>query len=370
VDVAGATLLQSNEDAVVSVDYNFAGADDVQLTVEEAGGLDVTNEIVDSTNPITDTTGSVTFDLDPQDVSTGTYTFTVEGADDLDFGDATQSTTVTIADDESASIALGSTSVIQGEDVTFTVTGVQEGSEVTVAVEQSDMVDSTSNPFRDVGDTDSRNDDSTNYTATLTIDDGEAVGAIDTQALDTTDVTIEVYPGSSVSGDEDDSVDLEVTSGEVTLDSPTGTYVIGSKVDISGTATEGVDDVVVFAREGGDWELVTVNGGAGIEVDPDGTFSESDVTLSGTSDGNQLLSIPGSYRIGVVDRAGVDDNDDGTINGDETTLSKLHDLQRPDRHGGQHRGRRRCRPAVRRRGRRGHPRGCARQPVRDDRQRR
>jgi hypothetical protein len=151
----------------------------------------------------------------------------VEGAGDIDDGEAVQSTTVTVIDEEEAAISLDDDQVTTGQKVTFTVTGVQEESIVTVGVKESD-VDSydgnlaPSDVFRNVGDvstlstttSDTITVDTTDYVvAEYEIDGGQAIGSLDTSNLDSGDVDIFVWPTDSTTtasnnDDEDDSVTL------------------------------------------------------------------------------------------------------------------------------------------------------------------
>jgi major cell surface glycoprotein (TIGR04216 family) len=310
-DVAGGTYVQGNGAGEVLVEYNFGDAEGITITVEDDTGLDVTSEMV--TGSATNTTSdAVTFPITPDTVDVGTYTFTVEGADDLDFGAATQSNTITVTDEVTATLTLSTTEVVQGSNVQFTVTGVEEASDVSVAIDVDDYTGSSTGSdergedvFRNVGDVTDRKNDTSNMWAVLEVDDGQAVGSIDTTDLDTDTIAVEVYQGTSPSGDEDDSVDLEVIDGDVSLTGPSGTYVVGSKVDVTGTATEGIDNVAIYARAGGDWELVEISSSNTISVDADGTFDAEDVRLSdGAKGGNDLLSLPGSYRLGVLDASG------------------------------------------------------------------
>jgi major cell surface glycoprotein (TIGR04216 family) len=255
----------------------------------------------------------------------------VEGAGDIDDGEAVQSTTVTVIDEEEAAISLNEDSVTKGEKVTFTVTGVQEESLVTVGIEVSDVSGYTAgggslapdDVFRNVGDvsnTSSTNGDSitvsnTDYVvADYEIDGGQAVGSIDTSNLDSDDIDVYVWPDSATNvgdADEDDFTTLTVASATVTLDAIEGPYVIGSSIDISGSVSPNVDSVYVYARGSGDWEPVGSTDSADayeITVDADNTFSESDFVLTaGTGGGNDLLSIPGNYRLGVADAADISD---------------------------------------------------------------
>jgi hypothetical protein len=88
-DVAGATLLTTDTDAAVLVEYNFARAENITLTVENADGLDVTNEWVENASSYNgtdisdldvDAVGEVYFPLTTSDLDVGAYTLTVEGA--------------------------------------------------------------------------------------------------------------------------------------------------------------------------------------------------------------------------------------------------------------------------------------------------
>jgi hypothetical protein len=119
--------------------------------------------------------------------------------------------------------------------------------------------------------------------------------------------------------------------------------VIGSQVDISGSVSEGVDEVAIYARGGSNWERVDLDNSDTnqftIGVDGDNTFEQEDVTLSDTAgnDGNQLLSLPGSYKIAVVDAAKLGDTPQATLTtaqfNDNTTDSQtiVVDLVRTQR---------------------------------------
>ncbi|MFC6989549.1 hypothetical protein ACFQJD_14065 [Haloplanus sp. GCM10025708] len=108
-----------------------------------------------------------------------------------------------------------------------------------------------------------------------------------------------------------DGVSVDVTEGSVSLDSPR-TYAVGSRTDLTGNASAEMDAVAVYARDQAEFELVTVDGQRTVSVGDNGTFRETDVTLSA---GNDLLSLPGSYLFGVVDAADADRDGDGTVDG-------------------------------------------------------
>jgi major cell surface glycoprotein (TIGR04216 family) len=386
-DVTGSTLQVSEDDAFVRADYNYQEAEDLEITVEDEDGVDVTNEILNGSATLNndfDEAGApddfdVGFRLDTQNVDEGQYTITVEGTEDLDFGDATETVTVNITSDTQASLNLNDEEVVQGENLQFDIENSPEGNFHAVVIESNDFrdgitADQASRIFRNVGDTsevglvdangpvdaedvsvgdDEEVADNVRYAyAIVEIDGGAGVGSIETQFLDDSSADVDLYPASDTSNDNyadggshadkvavrslddddtpdsedailtdlldtDDEQDFDVTEGEVTLDSPSGTYVTGSQIDVSGTANEGVDDVAIYARDNNDYELVEIDGDDSISVDGDDTFSEEDIVLSsGDGGGNDILGLPGSYRIGVIDvqDASIDsDNPDSTL---------------------------------------------------------
>ncbi|RKS75849.1 major cell surface glycoprotein (TIGR04216 family) [Haloarcula quadrata] len=377
-DVTGSVLQASSDSAFVRVDYNYQNAEDLEITVEDEDGLDVTEEIVTGSTELNDESDAgagspgdfdVGYVLDTQDVDEGEYTITVAGVEDLDFGDASETVTVNITSDQQASLDLDSDEVVQGENLGLEVQNSPEGNFHAVVIESSDFRDGitasqAANIFRSVGDVSDRGlvnsdgpvdaedlnvaDDETvadnvEYAyAIVEIDGGNGVGSIETQYLDDSSVDVDLYPASSsgdvpsyldneahttadIGGnspvlpdllDTDDDQSFEVTEGDVTLDSPDGTYVTGSQVDVNGSANEGVDEVAIYVRDNNDFELVTIDGDDTISVDGDDTFSEEDITLS---NGNSLLQLPGTYRLGVIDEQDADLSGDGNPDATLTT---------------------------------------------------
>jgi major cell surface glycoprotein (TIGR04216 family) len=348
-DIAGGSVGKINADLTVVADYNYNNAEDLEITVEEEGGLDITDDVV---NQSTDNAaGEVFYSVDLTEQDAGTYTISVAGSDDLDFGQASQSTTVEVTSQDNVGIEVGSDTVTQGDNVQFDVTGGIAGDLHLVQISSNDFredrsTDDYASIFRNVADVEERGvvDDSDNYFergeaggvaaddvtaayAIVEIDDGDGLGtgSIDTTNLDTVSVTVDVSDnltaadasnvGTSGSitpsvvgtdAESTDDVDFDVEEGDVTLDSPGQTYVVGSEVDVNGTAPEGMDNVAIYVRDEGDFEHVEIDGDAVLSVDADGTFEETDVRISQSADnfdgeGNQILSLPGSYRIGVID---------------------------------------------------------------------
>jgi hypothetical protein len=117
-DVAGGNIL-IDEKMNISVTFNYANAENMTVSVENEAGIDVTSQFLNETSVnanktdpaiegdvvVVDTEGTAVFSVYPTHsgdgpslarAGTGTYTITAEGAGSLDFGSATQSTTVTI----------------------------------------------------------------------------------------------------------------------------------------------------------------------------------------------------------------------------------------------------------------------------------
>jgi len=346
------------------------------ITGNANGDISSTDSSLDSGNNVggfTGTTGTsdVTFGLNLDNQDAGTYTVTAEGNDELDFGSASTSGTVELTAEDNIGIEFGSDTVTQGENVRYEIVGSEAGDTHLVQINDTDIADSeetslgdVATTFRNVQDVEDRgvivdgdfhtvtgsannpsveaasasslgvNDVEAAY-AIVTIDDdtGLGVGSVDTSGLDDSDVTVDVSDEindsdpflDNLGSDDDPGVettpafdgdrvaddnDFTVEEGEVSLDSPDQTYVIGSEVTVNGTADTGIDDVSIYVRDEDEFELVPIDGDASIPVDADGTFEETDIKLS---EDNDILQLPGTYRMGVIDSsdADVDDENDG-----------------------------------------------------------
>ncbi|MFD1632148.1 HVO_2072 family ArtA-dependent S-layer glycoprotein, partial [Haloplanus ruber] len=353
--------------------WNYKSAENLELTVEDDSGLDVTGDVIDDNVDYEDDAGnSVTLDnsdpavrtandlskevvsaggndrggsisanevaypVDLANTGTGTYTIELAGTDDLDFGEAAQTTTITVTGDDDANLNLDSDEVTRGEDVRFEIQGSDAGDQHVVIIDADDFRDgvtagNAARIFRQVGDTDEvgyvngggasainrSNAGPTDFDyayANITIDDdtGVGVGQVETQYLSDSDVDLTLYNSStsvpfSLGGTtdqegEEDEQTLTVTEGDIEINSPDSTYVVGSEITINGTASEGIDEVAFFARRNNDYQHVTIDGDNTVNVDADGTFDEEDVVLS---EGSTILSQPGTYRFGAVDVDGL-----------------------------------------------------------------
>jgi major cell surface glycoprotein (TIGR04216 family) len=270
---------------------------------------------------------------------------------------------VTISADQKASIEVGQDPAIQGDNNDFTIQDSPEGNFHAVVIEASDFrtgttIEQRASTFRNVGDTvqtgiidtnsnkinnsseypggDIQNSNVTDAFAIVEIDGGTGVGSVETQFLDDSTATIDVFPANGTadssylngnqqltdtsisnndlfSNSDDDSQDFEVSQGEVSITSPDTNYVVGSQITLEGDANSGVDEVVIYARDQSDYQRVPIDGENTTQVEGDNTFSETDVVLSNISanNGAGILSIPGSYRLGVVAATDADINGDG-----------------------------------------------------------
>lgn len=360
-DVKGDTVTQNRANLTLVADYNFHRAENLEVTVREGGddGLDITNSVV--TDAQANNRGSVSIPMDFRNVDAGTYNVTVEGSDALTaergLDTASRTTTIEVTSQEGVGIEMANDTVTQGANVNFEVVGGAAGDYHLLRIESGDLRDGASpagaaTVFRPVGDVaeqgivedgsyiraanvNASNDVDAVY-AVVEIDGGLGVGSLDTSALDSTSIRMTVSDALATSGGsyarpptpagdgdlEADDVEFEVEEGEVTLDRPGNTYVVGQAVTVNGTAPTGIDAVALYARDGGDYELVELDGDRTVFVDADGTFEVESVRLNeGSGGGNDILSLPGSYRIGVIaaDDADLDGDDqvDDTISTSE-----------------------------------------------------
>lgn len=330
-DVSGGQVPRSEDTLTVWAEYNFGQAEDLDITVEDADGVDVTNEAVDEDQTQSalqaGPSDEVMFNITLGDLETGEYTVSIDGTDDLDSNDATVSDTFTISSARSVSLSLDQSEVVQGENVRYDIEGGTEGDYHVVSVSGGDVRDDASaeDVFRNVGDT---TDVATNRPAALVeIDGGTGVGSIETSALDTTDIEVSVseavdsdfdIDADDIPADEDDQT-LTVTEGTVELENPSDFYVPGAEVTVNGTTSAGISDVSLWARDQGDFYRVQLDGSDAIDV-TDGEFEEEDVRLSdGNYRGNRILSLPGSYRFAILG--------DDPRQGDDSPVTQMTNTQ-------------------------------------------
>ncbi|MFC7323780.1 HVO_2072 family ArtA-dependent S-layer glycoprotein [Halorubrum rutilum] len=313
-------------DLEIFAEWNFDDAEGLEVSVEDPSGSEITGEVVQGSDVLTESGTGVELDLSTEDA--GEYTVTFEGNDDLDQDDVVQEYTIETTSQDSVSIDVAEDSVTQGDNVEYTVSGGTNNDFHTVTIDANDFrddidEDTAEDIFRNVEDVQdtgvvSDNGDFDYAYATVEIDGTTGVGSINTGALDDSSVEVEVYEATDASTpDVDgleslDDVSFDVEEGEIVLDSPTGTYTIGSEADINGTAAS-ADEVAIYARDNNEWELLDVNDDGELDeddfisVDSDDSFEEEDVNLRSASN---ILAFEGNYGIGAVDVADLPDDAD------------------------------------------------------------
>ncbi|WP_276260162.1 HVO_2072 family ArtA-dependent S-layer glycoprotein [Haloglomus litoreum] len=367
IDVEGASV-QEDEVILVRAEWNYEEAEDLELIVRDENGNEITGDVLADADQLSasqreELTGAYAqnpakvanpgqrgtgtgvvylqgvgqfepgelngsqvdaayWALDLSDIDSGDVSVTVEGWDDLDFGAATRSTSLSVQTEDDVTLDLDRDDATRGQNVRYTIRGSTAGANHYVVIEDDDFRNNRvdARVFRDIQDVVDRgtfdtDDDGTPEFAWAQVeideDTGLGVGQIDTSFLDDASVTVDLFAAdqsldevAADLGNPEDDRTLNVEQGDLEFDSPVGTYVAGSEVDVRGFAAPGVDDVAIYARDQGDWELVDVNedgtadGDDTISVDSTGEWEREDVVLSQASD---IFSIPGRYRIGVVE---------------------------------------------------------------------
>ena len=353
-DVKGGTVTQSRANLTLVAEYNYHQAENIEVIVEEESGLTVTNTVVD--DPQANGDGTARISMDFRNADPGTYNFTVQGTSSLTFDDARRETTVEISSQEDVGVELANDTVTQGANVNFDIIGGAAGDYHLVQIDASDLRDDVSpataaTVFRPVGDVEeqgvfdgdryvpesdvnSSDDVDAVYAVVEIDDDGIGVGSIDTAALDDTSVSITISDLLATSGGSfarplaaagsgelaADETDFDVEKGEVALGQPSNFYVVGQAVTVNGTAPAAIESVAIYARNNNDFELVELDGDRTLFVDADGTFEVEGVRLTeGEGGGNGILSLEGSYRIGVISAADADLDGDGQVDDQLTT---------------------------------------------------
>jgi len=309
----------------IAAEYNFQEAEDVTVEVQDPSGADITDEVLaeNEEDDLIDDGGFISLDMSSEDA--GEYTIVFEGNNNLDYGDVIEEYTLELTNQDTVELGVDEDSVTQGDNLDYTISGAIDGDYHLVTIDAADFRDGISegdNIFRNVEDTSATGfasddtgdlgDDPTDADyayAVVEIDGTQGVGSIETANLDDSSIDFEVYPPEGTGdfydrpADTEDDVEFDVEEGDVTLDSPTDSYVVGSEVDVSGTA-ESADEVRLYAKDNDDWEIVEVDGEYIIDVDSDDTFEETDINLrDGDGPGNNILAFEGRYEIGVIAEA-------------------------------------------------------------------
>ena len=152
---------------------------------------------------------------------------------------------------------------------------------------------------------------------------GLGINQLETGRLDDTSVDVNLFDAFASAeaavqdyenedgGNEIEEITLTVGEGTegLTIQSPGAEYTAGDDIDVEGTANPAIDFVSLYARDQGDWELISPSLES-VPVDADGTWDEPDVVLSQES---RILRVPGNYRIGLIDSEDADLDGDGTV---------------------------------------------------------
>jgi len=314
--VSGSSVPPSVGTLTVDPAFNFEGADDATVIVENPDGLEVTDEL---TADPTVTTDDGTVRLDVSDLSAGTYTVRVEGVDDLDHVNGTATVRVR---PEARTVSLSRTRVARGGSTVATVSGPPGalryvrlpadalGDGATVSGPTAEAVFPSGEGLALVGADVSAG---VIYAEVSLEADGFARVEIDTERLDAD--THDVAVAESVAGDDEASVPVTVTDRHVSVTPARRTLTVGETVRVSGTA-RGADDVKLYARVGGEYaplyEDADADELAEASVDDDGSW---DVDL----DTRAVLTVTDRYRIAAVADPG-DDRLGSTDRIDESTL--------------------------------------------------
>lgn len=329
----GVEPFSENLTLTVVAKSNFASAEQLSLTVTDNRGTELTNELTSRPTRAEGSDGTVAWRLRFGDEAAETYRITVEGSDDLTTGKARRSTTVDLSTTD-ATISVRRPIVSRGDTATISYDGARKGSTRVVTIDDTALRDDLSpsvlgKTFRDVehvsevgyvtrdGQVVTRTStvsatDIAGVYAEVTVDsnDGSEVLQIDTGTTTGQRVPLLLHergtsPAAAVSGENvSDSVELFITETQVQLTTPQ-TYVPTTETTLSGTTTPGIEHIAIYVRDDDEYRLVDLDGEnqqitSEISVS-DGSFTRKDVTLSaGDAPGNDLLSFPGSYRLGVV----------------------------------------------------------------------
>lgn len=381
IDTLREQISQNNSEAEVAVNYNFTEAEDITVTVEDEGGLDVTDEFIEgeTTRNDRDVDASghdVVFGVvDLEDIEPGQYTITVEGSDDLNHGKAARSATVTVVNEVEATLSFEESNETRSDPVSFSVADARaeddhlvtldreyyRDDEIAVGeaadiflfdvgydVEERGIVtantvsraDTSANVHtlaeleaanlenQSVASFESTHDTEILYSYAIVDRDGEGVMSTEHVKTDTVSATLyeqaeplidggELNDPQSNPGDPVDIYGVEVSDEasvtiediSLSLTSPQSPYIVGSEVTVGGTASAPIEEVVLYARDSGDWERVTDP----ITVGIDDGFEEAEFDLSSDARSTDIFSVPGSYRIGVLAATDADVDDDGTV---------------------------------------------------------
>ncbi|WP_256407136.1 hypothetical protein ACOZ4L_16915 (plasmid) [Haloplanus ruber] len=360
-DQVGGGTVSSKESETVSViaDYDFAAAEDLEITVQNQDEIDVTQELLTGSKIKSGRTdGTVTWQLQFPKNPSPSYTISVSGSDDLTTGSAQQSSTITVNRNSHPTIQWNQSATYQGSRTTFKVTGAANGQEFLVTVPwrffQTDVTrdgilkdlslsgdveevgiiteDGQTHPRREYLTADTQSPSSVYLRLNVDDRNGVARGQFDTGVFAVGDIDIRLHENRVAAADQImsssvvDTASFTVQENHMELDA-VSPYYIGTETSVSGNATSGVDHVGYYVRDSGEYRLLNLNtSGTGLQrtisVNSSGKFQLEDQEFTAANgSGNDVIEYPGVYRFVAVGSTG-----EATAENFPQTLS-LSDLQ-------------------------------------------
>lgn len=316
----------------VTATWNFPEAEHLEIEITNPDGDDVTDEVLNGSAIFDAQSGTDSIRVELEGEQPGTYTINFKGADSI----GGPSYDFTLLESESVAIETASANITRGEYAEFTITDGLNQEYHIVTIDRREFrqdITTTEQLFRNVSETtrigyaladgttsavaglDTVNATNAAYAyAVLQIDDTEATGQIDTAFLDDTSVNINLHASRTNNSEFDntpvsaipirDDTEVAVREATVTLADVPEQYTPQETVRIAGE-TSGVDAVRLYAYDEGEWHPIIVDGDRVVSAAGD-KFDRTDVDLTaGTGSGNQRLSFPGRYRLGVIDAEAV-----------------------------------------------------------------
>ena len=322
------------EGSVTATGQNVEYAD-TRLIVGSGGNTELTSN------------GKVTWELDLDAIETSSVSISVSGVDDLTGDKATANTNVAISH-ESVSLMSETKQPVRGQNVELSVQNGVHGSRYSIVILTDDLrstvADVSNNVFRSAGTTQTtgvitqsgdqitgaipEDIDPAAVFATVRVDPDTGIGTTEvrTQAL-TESSTIEILDKNTpadfvTTGRSAGSTDISVVNPSITLTGP-DTYRTQSETTLTGTITPGVETAIMYVKTTSGFERVDLDSQTNQKTVGTSVSGESfshDVTLSdGDGPGNEILSVPGTYKVTMRTKASLLSDHDGEI---PATISK------------------------------------------------
>lgn len=268
----------------INATWNFAAAEDIEVTVEDPSGTDVTSRVV-SNRILSGGTNSTGLDLSDEDP--GEYTIIFEGTDNLDHSTVVQEYAIETTED---TLGLEAGIAEQGELLGYTVTGATNNAQYLVTISSANFSDGITTTQAsqifvnsdDTVETGVANETSTqgntiedvDYAYALVRADGSTgSGSINTEYLNSAPVEIDLFAAGEGPEGETTTDPVRTTTRDLnprdpvynaTISNDGSVYTLGFPGPIEGTlndvfpeGTEGVGAVYQFDSESDQWKQVT-----------------------------------------------------------------------------------------------------------------